>query len=85
VDGNFYDSYQDAMYYLYDRVPVGGYVIFDDIFSHPHVMRFWKDFQSDQGVAETLHRIDLHSGYFHKTRAVAVDKSRMRSARDANK
>jgi O-methyltransferase len=28
IDGNFYDSYQDALYYLYELVPVGGYVIF---------------------------------------------------------
>jgi hypothetical protein len=28
IDGNFYDSYQDAMYYLYEKVPVGGLVIF---------------------------------------------------------
>jgi hypothetical protein len=25
--GNFYDSYQDAFYYLYDKVPIGGIVI----------------------------------------------------------
>jgi hypothetical protein len=28
IDGNFYDSYQDALYHLYELVPVGGYVIF---------------------------------------------------------
>ena len=77
VDGNFYDSYQDAMYYLYERVPVGGYVIFDDIMSHPAVMRFWNDFRADQGVVETLVRIDAHSAYFRKTRAVTVDMTRM--------
>ena len=85
IDGNFYDSYQDAMYYLYERVPVGGYVIFDDIMTHSKVMRFWKDFKQDQGVAETLHRIDWNSAYFRKTRAVTVDMSRMRAPQDANK
>ena len=39
IDGNFYDSYQDAMYYLYEYVPVGGFVIFDDYFTHPPVQR----------------------------------------------
>lgn len=85
VDGNFYDSYQDAMYYLYERVPVGGYVIFDDIMSHAAVMRFWNDFKADQGVVETLLRIDRHSAYFHKTRAVKIDMSRMHAPQDANK
>ena len=28
VDGNFYDSYQDAMYYMYDFVSIGGIIIF---------------------------------------------------------
>ena len=85
VDGNFYDSYQDAMYYLYERVPVGGYVIFDDIMSHRAVMRFWNDFQADQGVVETLHQIDLHSAYFRKTQTVKIDMSRMHAPQDANK
>jgi len=43
--------YQEAMYYFYERVPVGGYVIFDDVRSHPEVMAFWKDFKRNQGKA----------------------------------
>jgi O-methyltransferase len=31
IDGIFYDSYQDAMYFLYEKVPVGGIIIFDDV------------------------------------------------------
>ena len=38
---------------------VGGIVIFDDVFSHAAVMRAWLDFKSDQGLPETLNRIDL--------------------------
>jgi O-methyltransferase len=34
VDGNFYDSYQDALYYLYELVPVGGYVIFGKLLAN---------------------------------------------------
>ncbi|KAH8043451.1 macrocin-O-methyltransferase [Aureococcus anophagefferens] len=30
-------SYQDALYGLYDRVPVGGFVVFDDVMTHPEV------------------------------------------------
>ena len=31
IDGNFYDSYADALYHLYELVPVGGIVIFDGV------------------------------------------------------
>ena len=85
VDGNFYDSYQDAMYYLYERVPVGGYVIFDDVMSHSAVMRFWNNFQADQGVVEKLIQIDRHSAYFRKTRTVKINMTLMHAPQDANK
>ena len=85
IDGNFYDSYQDAFYYLYELVPVGGFVIFDDIRSHPAVMQMWLDFQADQHVTEELTTIDIHSAYFRKKRDVKVDMGKMRPPRDANK
>jgi O-methyltransferase len=78
VDGNFYDSYQDVMYNLYEKVPVGGIVIFDDVFSHPYVLQFWRDFQHDQGLTEELIRIDRHSGWFRKKRVVTLDLTKRR-------
>ena len=78
VDGNFYDSYQDVLYYLYGFVQVGGCVIFDDAYSHPGAMQAWKDFKQDHGVMEELTRIDAHSGYFQKKQDVAVDFTKMR-------
>lgn len=84
IDGNFYDSYQDAMYYLYEYVPVGGFVIFDDYFTHPPAQRFWADWKRDQGAPEELTRIDHHSGYFRKTMEVQVDMARMHPPQDAN-
>jgi hypothetical protein len=85
VDGNFYDSYQDAMYYLYPKVPVGGIVIFDDVMSHPSVMAFWKDFKTDYLMPEDLNRIDSHSAWFRKEKGFAVDFKRMRAPQDSNK
>lgn len=73
VDGNFYDSYQDAMYYMYESVPVGGIIIFDDVMSHVSVMRFWKDFKKEQGLGEDLNRIDTHSAWFRKENDVVLD------------
>ena len=85
VDGNFYDSYQDAMYYLYPNVPVGGIVIFDDVMSHAAVGRFWKDFKADYSMPEELNRIDRHSAWFRKEKQFKVDYNKMRPPQDANK
>ena len=85
VDGNFYDSYSDAMYHLYDYVPVGEFVIFDDIMSHPAVMRFWLDFKHDQKLPETLTQIDMHSAYFRKVKAVQIDLSLAHPPQDVNR
>lgn len=85
VDGNFYDSYQDALYYMYPHVPVGGIIIFDDVFSHAPVMRAWEDFKKDQGLGEELNRIDLHSAWFRKVKDVKVDAALMHAPVDVNK
>ena len=85
VDGNFYDSYQDAMYYLYPKVPVGGIVIFDDVMSHTSVSRFWNDFRTDYDMPEKLNRIDKHSAWFRKEKQFNVDFAKMRAPQDANK
>lgn len=80
VDGNFYDSYQDVMYAMYENVPVGGIVIFDDVF-HPHykdVMQFWNDFKSDHGLPEELVQIDGGSGWFRKKRLVQINQNKKR-------
>lgn len=81
IDANFYDSHQDALYYLYNFVPVGGYVIFDDLFSLPDVGRVWREFRQDQNLTERIIRIDRHSGYFKKTRMVPVNFKKMRASR----
>eukprot|EP00439_Symbiodinium_sp_Y106_P035080 s4146_g4.t1 len=81
IDANFYDSHQDALYYLYNFVPVGGYVIFDDLFSLPDVGRVWREFRLDQNLTERIIRIDRHSGYFKKARMVPVDFKKMRASK----
>lgn len=85
IDGNFYDSYQDALYAFYDKVPVGGFVIFDDIMSHADVMRQWRDFKADQNIPEEPVRLDRHSAFFRKTADTPIYQSKMRPPQDANK
>ena len=67
------------------KVPVGGIVIFDDVFSHAAVMRAWLDFKSDQGLSEELNRIDRHSSWFRKLHEVKVDKTKKKPPQDINK
>lgn len=85
VDGNFYDSYQDAMYFLYESVPVNGIVIFDDVLSHKNVMDFWKEFSSEQNIGNVnLVSIDKHSAWFRKPKKVFLDWRFFKAYRDSN-
>ena len=77
VDGNFYSSYRDVMYAMYERVPVGGIVIFDDVMSHRNVMQFWNDFVRAYDMPEKLSRIDKHSAWFMKQQEVKLDPARL--------
>lgn len=83
VDGNFYSSYQDVLYAMYDKVPMGGIVIFDDVFHHHYreVMQCWIDFKNDHGIPEELVRIDDGSGWFRKRTLVQIDQSKKRTAK----
>ena len=73
------------MYYMYESVPVGGYVIFDDVYNSPAVMQFWHDFRRDQKLPEKLVPIDSESAWFRKSKDVELDWSFFRAPRDCNK
>mmetsp|Transcript_15263 Transcript_15263/g.18080 ORF Transcript_15263/g.18080 Transcript_15263/m.18080 type:complete len:360 (-) Transcript_15263:138-1217(-) len=76
VDGNFYESYQDVLYAMYENVPLGGIVIFDDVFHHSHksVMQCWMDFKNSQGLPEDLVQIDGSSAWFRKRKTIKIDQ-----------
>ena len=83
IDGNFYDSYQDALYYMYDLVPIGGVVIFDD-WTHQTCRDAWADFQRDQGFSQEITKIDSVGAFFIKIANVTVDHTKRHPPRDAN-
>ncbi len=85
MDGNFYDSYNDVLYAMYEDVQVGGIVIFDDVMTHTAVMRCWVDFKNDQGLVEELNRIDLHSAWFRKREEVTINALKKKPPQDVNK
>jgi hypothetical protein len=89
IDGNFYESYQDALYYLWEFVPVGGFVIFDDYTEGgkgaPWLGQFWDEFKRAHGLREKLLTVDWTSSFFQKEKDVRVnwgayarDRARMR-------
>ena len=80
IDGNFYNSYQDAMYNLYELVPVGGVVIFDDIIDHVSCQVFWSDFRYDHNLTETFVKVDRGVGWFRKSSAVRIDWSKFHTS-----
>lgn len=87
LDGNFYDSHIEALYYLYDLVPVGGFVIFDD-WGHAIVQQAWHDFATAVGCPEKPQFIkkpeDENGGYFRKQEAVLVDVTKLPPPRDVS-
>jgi len=85
IDANFYDSYQDALYYMYPKVPVGGYIIFDDVYADPvRCGQAWTDFKVANGLPEDLTKIDDASAYFKKTVDKPIDRTRMKPPQDTN-
>ena len=51
-------------------------MIFDDVLSHPEVMKFWMDFTKDYSMTEKLHAIDDHSAWFRKRRAFELNRAK---------
>lgn len=80
LDGDMYQSTVDVMYRLYDKVPVGGYVIIDDWMITEHLPFPAKvaieDFFKVHGVRETYIPIDQTAVYWQKTKAVEVQRWR---------
>jgi O-methyltransferase len=83
IDGNTYEAYQDTMYLLYKLIPIGGFVIFDDLGTHLGVQKFWIDFKKEQNLPEAMIFIDDNSAFFQKTQDVKLDWSFFRGVKPA--
>lgn len=66
LDGDMYESTIDPLEQLYDRVPVGGWVIVDDYHVVPPAKRAVHDFLDSRGVQPALAEIDGVGVYFRK-------------------
>jgi hypothetical protein len=66
LDGDMYESTIDPLIYLYDRIPVGGWVIIDDYHVVPASKRAVHDFLDSRGEQQDIHEIDGVGVYFRK-------------------
>jgi len=88
IDGNFYESYTTALYHLWDSVPLGGAIIFDDFAATAAVpasttgpRAAWEDFKREHALREQLRPVDWTSSYVIKETGTRVAWGRYDAAR----
>merc|ERR1712186_49275 len=84
IDLPFVDPIQDALYFLYPQMPVGGIVIFENVLRSPEVMDVWTGFKRDYNMSEELVPVDRKGAWFRKERQFAVNLTLMRAPRDTH-
>jgi len=67
LDGDMYASTIDALEPLYDKVPVGGYVIVDDYGAVKGCAQAIHDFREARGITDELHEVDWAGVYWRKS------------------
>eukprot|EP00756_Hemistasia_phaeocysticola_P014920 Hpha_TRINITY_DN15371_c1_g5::TRINITY_DN15371_c1_g5_i6::g.92333::m.92333 len=83
-DANSYQSHEDVLYNLWNFIPIGGVIIFDDA-THRYVKEFWRDFQIDQGFRSPIQRVDNNGGWIIKRGPALLDQSKRRNKGDEEK
>lgn len=71
MDGDIYQSTVDVLYHLYDKVPVGGWVILDDWLTFPSRFAV-EDFMRVHDCKEDIKFMDELGAYWQKTKAVDI-------------
>lgn len=74
IDGNYFESYHDALYYMWEFVTVGGFIIFDDIKAADRTAlgKVWLSFRKEHDLQESLIAIDDLSSFFWKVSDIKV-------------
>lgn len=63
IDADWYESVLDVLRGLFDRVAVGGYVVFDDYGYWEGCARAWKEFSAERGLNLRIVDIDGTGAY----------------------
>ncbi|KAM3567280.1 hypothetical protein VYU27_010571 [Nannochloropsis oceanica] len=71
LDGDMYESTVDALYRLYDKLSMGGYVIIDDWFGFPAQVAC-VDFFHVHGINPEIIKIDEIAVYWQKTEEIEI-------------
>ena len=66
LDGDMYESTIDPLIHLYDRIPIGGWVIIDDYHVVPASKSAVHDFLDSRGEQQKMHEIDGVGVFFRK-------------------
>lgn len=65
LDGDMYESTSDGLQALYDKVPVGGFVIVDD-YALPACQEAVADFRAARGITDPILNIDGIGAYWRR-------------------
>lgn len=66
LDGDLYESTQDTLMPLYDKVSSGGFIIVDDYYGTPPCRRAVDDFRERNAVQERIVRVDGRGAFWRK-------------------
>ncbi len=75
LDGDMYQSTVDVLYFMYEKLSVGGYVIIDDWFGFPAKIAC-EDFFQVHGITPKIVVIDINGVYWQKTQEIVVQMNR---------
>jgi hypothetical protein len=78
LDGDMYESTIDPLNHLFDRIPVGGYVIVDDYHVVPAAKKAVHDFLDRKKLKVELIEIDGVGVYFKKEANTLTDRIKMK-------
>jgi len=66
LDGDLYESTNDALQALYDKVSIGGYVIVDDYYGWPGCKKAVDEFREARSIQGPLTAIDAASAFWQR-------------------
>jgi O-methyltransferase len=67
LDGDLYESTMDALYSLYPKLSIGGYIIIDDYNSVPACTEAVRDFRATHGIKEPIVATGRWGGFWQRT------------------
>jgi hypothetical protein len=80
LDGDMYESYMDVLFFMYDRVPIGGFIIADD-YGIEVAAKAIDDFRDWHGISSVMYKIDDYAVYWQKEKHTALQMNKYEQMR----